>query len=620
MKRIHTLTISSVIQRIRALTVAVCILVACAAVTEARPLKVHAILTSHMVLQRDKPIVIWGWADGGKNVTVRFGDESAEAVADAESGRWEIIFPARKASADPLNLVVSAGDEKVEMGDILIGDVWVANGQSNMAWSLGKTTNADFELPQANLPLLRHFRIKTNEQATLQTDIRAEAVMNEGWEVSTSETAAEFSAIGYYFGSRVQRALQIPIGVISNARGGASIESLVPAHKFDEHPLAAAYKAHVDQRIAAFDARAKALEKWQRQIDREKSKGLPEDKWTPEPIGTENLVSWDIPGMSPSDAASCYNGMFGVFKGFNIKGVLFHQGYNNAIGSNCRPERYRVLMKLMVEGWREDFNEPELPIAVIGFCAGGDTQHEDNFEELSYAGGPFIRESQRLGLADVGDPKNTAFLPAYDVQVPGLHPGKKAEHGLRAARWALNRIYGLSMFWETASLVSAELQGDEMILTFNWAVTPDDLGSVPRGFSIAGEDGKFYMAHARYRAKKDQRNWNNARSYERNIIHVWSPLVEKPIAVRYGWATSPMGNLKVNGHPTCPLPSFRTDDWDWPESEDPDVSAVGREEGKEMERDAIERCDYRRTEEARRAVEILERIKTLGRQDAVDGS
>jgi sialate O-acetylesterase len=566
-----------------------------------------------MVLQRGKPIVIWGWADAGDKVSVRLGNEEAAATATHDEGRWEVTFPARGASADPLALVVSAGDEKLEMDDILIGDIWVANGQSNMAFGLAKTTNSDFERTQANLPLLRHFRIKTNERATLQTDIPAEAVVNEGWEVSTPETALGFSAIGYYFGSRVQRALQIPIGVISNARGGASIESMVPAHKLDEHPLAKRYAESVAKRRAEFDPRARALEKWQRQVERAKSKGKPEAEWPKRPVDAENLVSWDIPGKSPSDAASCYNGMFGVFKGLNFKGVLFHQGYNNAMRSNCRPKRYRVLMKLMAEGWREEFKEPELPVAVIGFCAGGDRQHEDNFEEMSYGGAAFIRESQRLGLADVGDPKNTAFLPAYDVQVPGLHPGKKAEHGLRAARWALKRIYGLSMFWETASLVSAEPQGDEMILTFDWAVTPDDLGSIPRGFSIAAEDGKFYMAHARYRAKKDQRHWNNARSYERNIIHVWSPLVEKPVAVRYGWATSPMGNLKVNGHPMAPLPSFRTDEWDWPESEDPEVSAVGRAEGKEMAEEAIERCDYRRTEEAKRSVEILERIKTLGR-------
>ena len=185
----------------RTLLIAIFILIVSSAIAEARPLKLHAIFTSHMVLQRDKPIMIWGWADAGDKVSVKLGDEEAEATATGDEGRWEVTFPAREASTKPLALVVSTGDEKVATDDILIGDVWVANGQSNMAWGLNKTTNSDFERTQANLPLLRHFRIKTNEQATLQTDIRPEAVINDGWEVSTPETAPGFSAIGYYFGS-----------------------------------------------------------------------------------------------------------------------------------------------------------------------------------------------------------------------------------------------------------------------------------------------------------------------------------------------------------------------------------------------------------------------------------
>lgn len=597
--------------RFHALTAAFCILAAISAIAEARPLKLHAIFTDHTVIQRDKPITIWGWADVGDKITVKIGSEKAEAIASGEAGRWEVTFPARQAATKPVTLVATTGDEKVELHDILIGDVWVANGQSNMAFGLSKTTHSDFELPQANMPLLRHFRIQTNEQATLQTDIRAEAVINGGWEVSTPETAGGFSAIGYYFGSRLQRVLGVPIGIIANARGGASIESLVPAHKFDDHPLAKRYAEHIAKRRAEFDPRAKALEKWQNQINRAKGKGVPEEKWPKKPVGSEGLRSWDIPGMSPSDMASVYNGMFGVFKGFHIKGVIFHQGYNNAMRSNCRPKRYRVLMKLMVEGWREDFGS-ELPVGIIGFCAGGNTQNEDNFEEQSLAGGPFIRESQRLGLADVGDPEKTAFLPAYDVRVPGLHPHKKREHGLRAARWALARIYRIKeVRWETASLVSVKPKDDEIILTFDKRVFPDDRNSIPRGFSVAGEDGKFYMAHARYQDWDKNSYWTHGH----RTIHIWSPLVNKPVDVRYGWATSPMGNLKVNGHPDLPFPSFRTDDEDWPESDDPEVNLVGRAEGKTMQEEAAERCEYRRTEEAKRGVEILERIKTLGKID-----
>jgi len=447
----------------------------------------------------------------------------------------------------------------------------------------------------------------------MHTDIPVEKVTGGGWEVSSPEVAGGFSAIGYHFGAHLQQALQIPIGVISNARGGASIESLVPRRKFAEDPLTKRYEESVAKREKEFDFRAEALIRWERELERAKKKNEPEAKWPKKPEGHENLVSWNIPGMSPSDAGACYNGMFGVFKGIKLKGVIFHQGFNNAINSNCRPVRYRKLMKMMVEGWREDFGQPDLAVGIIGFCAGGDAQHEENFESMDEGGGAYVREAQRLGLADVGDAERTAFLPAYDVQVPGLHPKKKEEHGVRAARWALSRVYQIKgLYWETASLVKTETKGDEMILTFDKPVMPDDMGSIPRGFSIAGEDGKFYMAHARYRQKAGQKSMTKANQYEATTIHVWSPLVPKPVGVRYGWATSPQANLKVNGHQECPLPSFRTDSFDWPESEDPEVSAVGKLEGRARGEEALERLNFRRQEEAKRGVEIFERLQKLG--------
>ncbi|NIS49672.1 MAG: hypothetical protein GWN67_19865 [Phycisphaerae bacterium] len=579
-------------------------------------LRVHNIFGSDMVIQRDKPITIWGWTEPGRKVSVEFGREKAKATAGGQAGRWEVTFKAREANATGQKLTVAAGDEKIEADNIVIGDVWVMNGQSNMAWGLGKTLQADMELAQANLPLLRQVRISPNEQYTLQKDLPADKV--SGWNVSTPETAGQFSAIGYAFGSRLQRALQIPIGIIDNARGGASIESLVPRHKFDDHPLAAKYAAWVEKRRAEFDwdaAVKKLIEKWEQDRARLRGKGVSEDKLPPKPT-RKDLRSWNVPGRSPSDAASCYNGMFGAFKGLNIKGVLFHQGYNNAIGTNCRPKRYRVLMKLMVEGWREDFGDPKLPVGVIGFCAGSIPQTFDNFEVWSVSGGAFIREAQRLGLSDIEDPANTAFLPAYDIQIPGLHPHKKRPHGVRAARWALNRIYGMKINWDAASLVSAERDGDCMVLTFDKGVFPDDMSTVPEGFSIADKSGKFYMAHAAYPMKKDVGIWNTAnKNFDTTKIYVWSQLVKEPEAVRYAWATSPMGNLKVNGKQWLPLHSFRTDEWDWPESEDPAESLVDRGKNRAMQQEAAERLEYRRMEEAGRAVEILERLKMLGKKD-----
>jgi len=580
---------------------------------EAKALHVHNIFGSNMVIQRDKPITIWGWAGPGRAVTVQFGDAKADATAAAGTGRWEVTFPAQPANATSQKLTVVCGPEKVEMDNILIGDVWVMNGQSNMALGLSKIQEADMEMAQADMPLLRRVGIVPNESENLEEDVPVSKL--EPWTNSTPQSAGGFSAIGYTFASRVQRALQIPIGIIDNARGGASIESLVPRQMFKNDPLAAKYLASVEKRQAEFswdDAVKKMVDKWEKDVAEQRKKGVAEAKLPPKPT-REDLRSWNIPGRSPSDAASCYNGMFGVFKGLNIKGVLFHQGYNNAMGGSSRPKRYRVLMKLMVEGWREDFKDPELPVGVIEFCAGGISQTPDNFEVLDRDAACFIREAQRLGLADVKDPVHTAFIPGYDQQIPGLHPAKKQVHGIRAARWALSKVYGLKIDWDAASLVSAEPNGDVMILTFDKPVLPDTRSIRPEGFEIAGEDGKYYMAHAAYPVIKDAGIWSTAgKSHDATKIHLWSPLVKAPVAVRYAWARSPMGNLKVNGMPWLPLQSFRTDSWDWPESDDPTLEVLDRAQSKALDKEDAARCEFRRNEEARQAVEILQRLKSLG--------
>ena len=592
------------------------VITAGASAADNQALRVHNIFGSNMVIQRQKSITIWGWAPAGQKVSVRFGEAKAEAAAAGQMGRWEVTLPAQEANPVGQKLLVTAGDKTIEMENILIGDVWVMNGQSNMAFGLRGTLHADLETATAHLPLLRRVGISPNESETLQVDIPSDRIT--GWTVCTPETAGGFSSIGYTFGSRLQRALQIPIGIIDNARGGASIESLVPRHKFKDHPLAARYLAWVDKRRAEFgwDAAVKGLiEKWEKTVAQQRKKGVPEEKLPPKPT-RKDLRSWSVPGRSPSDAASCYHGMFGVFKGLNIKGVLFHQGFNNAMSSVCRPKRYRVLMKLMVEGWREDFKDPTLPVGVIGFCAGSIPQTRENFEVWSVSGGAYIREAQRLGLSDLKDPATTAFLPAYDIQIPGLHPKKKRPHGVRAARWALNRIYGMKIDWDAASLVSAERRGDRMLLTFDKPVMPDDMSMVLEGFSIADKSGKFYMAHAAHPLKKDVGIWNTAnKSCDTKTIHVWSPLVKGPLAVRYAWAISPVGNLKVNGKQWLPLHSFRTDTWDWPESEDPAEGLVDRAKSRAMNQEAAERLEYRRMEEAKRAVEVIERLKTLGKSE-----
>jgi len=580
----------------------------------AATLKAHSMFSSNMVIQRDKPIVVWGWAESGQKVSVKFGEEKAEATAGGDNGRWEVSFPARPATNTAQKLIISSGDKTIEMDNIVIGDIWVMNGQSNMALDLYKVYASDIEVVTSDLPMLREVRINPCEWETLREDIPTNSI--SGWIVSSPKTAGRFSAIGYAFASRLQRALQIPIGIVDNARGGAAIESLVPRQMFKKDPLAAKYLESVDKRIAEFDP-AKAVEQnWKNQTARLRAKGVAEDKLPKKPAA-DSLTSWSVPGRSPSDAAACYNGMFGAFKGLNIKGVLFHQGYNNAMAPYSFPKRYRIFMKLMVEGWREDFNDKTLPVGVIEFCAGGISQTRDNFECWDTDPASYIRESQRLGLADVKDPEHTEFITGHDEQVPGLHPFKKLVHGERAARWALKEVYGMkNIGWETAELLSAQPDGDKMVLTFDKGVMPDDMSLIPEGFSIADKSGKFYMAHAAYPLKSDAGRWSAVnKNCETTKILVWSPLVKEPVAVRYAWARSPMGNLKVNGMPWQPLQAFRTDSWDWPESDDVNVAALDRDKVKEMDREAIQRLEFRKAEEAKLAGEILkQRDKMMGRK------
>lgn len=539
--------------------------------------KVHGIFRSNMVLQRDKPIRIWGFAKPGDSVRVTLGDLAEESPAIAYRnpyGNWSVTFDPQPANTTGQSLVVECGDQRIEMSNILIGDIWVMNGQSNMAFALKAVYEAQFEASMAHIPLMRHIRINAGaESEHEETDLADEFIngnsADKNWQMVTPEVALEMGAIGYFFGSRLQRSLQVPIGIIDNARGGASLESLVPRHKFAEDPLATEYLKWVDQRNAEFseedflqaqmDRWQQNHDKWKAQVAADKVKGKQSNRREPKkPDGS--IRTWSVPGRSPSDAASCYNGMFGVFKGLRIKGVAFHQGFNNAmLNTSCKPGFYRMLMKLMVEGWRDDFDDPDfdeapLPVAIIGLCAGGRAQTSQNFEELGLSTAAYIREAQRLGLADVGDPDHTAFIPAYDQKIPQLDTKKKKELGLRTARWALKSVYdNEEIVWDIAQLVSVAIESDPLTLTFDKAVRPDDFGSEIEGFSIADDSGVFYMANAVPVQTKDK-------TLQNKQIVVSSPLVEKPRWVRYAWARSPMGNLKVNGIPWQPLHSFRTDD------------------------------------------------------------
>jgi len=559
-------------------------------------LRLHSIFGSQMVIQRDKPILFWGWTEKGQKVSVQFGESKAQVTADKD-GRWEAMFPAQQANAVGQTLTITGGQHMLELVDILIGDIWVMTGQSNMAFALSKTFRNDMERATAHLPLLRRIGMEPNESEKVEENIPAAKL--KGWDICSPETAGRFSSIGYTFASRIQRATQIPIGIIDVARGGSCMESWVPKRKFAEHPIGAAYMERQDKLQAEFDWDAQIkplLEKWEETCAEQRKKGVAEDALPPKPT-TKDIRSWNVPARSPNAGASVYNGMFASFKGLEFKGALFHQGYNNSMMPTAAPKRYLALMPLMIQGWREDFNN-EFPVGVIGLCAGGMLQEDDNFEQWSNSPGAYVREAQHLGIAEL---PNTGFIPAYDQRLAGLHTAKKFFLGTRAARWALKSVYAMRVEWDTAKLLRSQRDGERILLTFDKGLWPDDNGTIV-GFSIAEKSGKFYKAKAQSVVTLYQGIWGN--KHDRTKLHVWSPLVKEPVAVRYAWARSPMGNLKVNGKPWQPLHSFRTDNWDWSEPEEIGGSH-SRQWRNELFAEAAARLAYREQKEAEMAVEIL---------------
>ncbi len=232
---------------------------------QSQAFKLHNIFSKDMILQRDKPIKVWGWAKPGSKVAVKLGDEVTETTTAAAGpvevfgheddykglGKWEVSFAPREANTEPVTLAAASGGATITLDNVLIGDVWVMSGQSNMAFPLDKTNGRELA-KMANNPNLRLFSITGNEQATMQDDIRPEAIdtVSGAWDVSSPESASQFSAIGFVYGFYLQNALDIPVGIIKNARGGASIESMVPVFKFDEDPLAKAHADHKGSTVA----------------------------------------------------------------------------------------------------------------------------------------------------------------------------------------------------------------------------------------------------------------------------------------------------------------------------------------------------------------------------------
>jgi sialate O-acetylesterase len=483
-----------------------------------------AIFSDHAVLQREMSVPIWGKADPGEEVTLAIAGQTHKATAD-DQGKWRVTLEPLSVG-EPLKLVVEGKDSRVERNDILVGEVWICSGQSNMEWPVTASTNADLEIPAADHPQIRLVRVKGPGSQVTKEDFEGQ------WEACSPDTVKGFSAVGFYFGRALERHLEVPIGLIDNSWGGSACDAWIPRERMEGNPLYAAQLANWDKIAAEFDeAKEKAeyeerLAEWQKKADAAKAAGEPQPGGRP--YFNNPLVGNQRPG-------NLYHARLGPVLGYGIRGVIWYQGESNA----GRAYQYREMFPLMIQTWREDWKQGDFSfywVQLADFLAEKPEPGDSAWAEL--------REAQTMAQDRVPNSGQAVIIDTGEGN--DIHPRNKLEVGRRLARWALDRDYDRDIICESPRYESMEIKGDTILVKFKDAggLRTIDENEV-QGFAIAGNDRRWVWAEAKIVAP-DQ-------------VAVRSYTVSSPVAVRYGWADNPVCNLYNSvGLPVTP---FRTDDW-----------------------------------------------------------
>ncbi len=484
------------------------------------------LFTDRAVLQREKPVPIWGRATPGEKITLTFAGQTRTATA-AKDGRWEAVLDPLTTSSVGAELTVS-GRNILVLRDVVVGEVWLCSGQSNMAWPVQRAANSRAEIAAAQFPLVRQIEIAHTVAAQ-----PAETVRTSGWLPATSEHVGSFSAVGYFFARDLHRRLNVPIGLVHCSWGGTPIESWLSEPALASNPAFAvvaerwqnsvrdfpANKAAYDVAAAAWTA-AETSAKAQgpaahanflAQRPRPRAPRGPGDSWTP---------------------AGLFNGMVAPLVPFALRGFLWYQGESNAE----RAAEYQVLFATLITAWRTHFGQGDVPFYWVNLA---NYAVPDDQSGRSYA---FLREAQTKTLTL----PNTGQALAIDVGDPNdIHPTNKLTVGRRLALLAKNRIYDVITDDTGPTFASVTPEGATMRVKFTHVasglIAHDTL---PRALELAGADRVFHPATGRI---------------ERDTLVVTSPAVKKPEAVRYAWQNAPEANL-FNGAGLPAVP-FRSDNW-----------------------------------------------------------
>jgi sialate O-acetylesterase len=449
--------------------------------------RLAGIFADHMVVQRDQPLVIWGWADAGETVRVSFAGQEATAAA-ADDGSWEVTLGAVAATAAGLPLRVLADDGEIVLEDVLVGDVWHASGQSNMAMTVAESVAG---LPAvgplvaaADLPLIRFCRIREPESPEPLEDLRSQAP----WRACTPHAAGSFSAAAVFFAMEVHRHVGVPIGVIDSSRGGTPIEPFIPREAFHGHPT----------------------------LKRELELGDREDL----------DAIWRMPGgVRARDAnwlpGRLFHSRLAPLKRFPIRGCLWYQGESNC-GVQEDPRDYAVKMRALVRGWRAAMGRDALPFFYVQLPGSG-----------AGPGWPYLREQQRLA----SDLPHVGMVVTVDLEGEGIHPPNKVDVGRRLAAWALAKVYQEEVPCSGPLFTQQTARDSELILQFAHAESGLMVAS-KKGLAAAKETPGASLLG--FEVVDDEGQWHPAAAViEGSSVVVASAAVPQPVAARYAYAVTP---------------------------------------------------------------------------------
>ena len=471
------------------------------------------------VLQRDLPVPIWGTERPGTTVTVTLVGNTAESVADAQ-GAWKVVLP-RLAAGGPHRLSVT-GTTSVTLNDLMVGEVWICSGQSNMEWTTIKAARGPEEVAQANHPNIRLLNLKRVPSDQPLASITAR------WQSCTPATVKEFSAVGYFFGRELARELQVPIGLISASWGATGAESWVSAQALEASSefkaVFPAWQKILDEYPEQQERYQRSvLPRWEKQVAAAKEAGMPEPKKPRAPFG---------PTTPQHRPGSLYNGMIAPLVPYGMRGVLWYQGETNA--TETRAEPYRRLLPLLISDWRRSFGT-ELTFHLVQLANYGKNSPLNVPYPVSHWA--VVRESQAMVAATV---PGVSMAVAIDIgEANEIHPANKQEVGRRLALNALAKNYARPVESSGPVFQSFVVEGAAAAVSFTHAVGLAAKDGALRGFRLAGDDGRFIDATGVITG---------------STITLTAPGISAPVAVRYAWDNDPQANLvNASGLPASPF-------------------------------------------------------------------